>query len=254
MTNQSLGFSPVEDNITFLQDVYPGFASGAAKVPVMSGINGQEASLVPYLLGPDGTPVTEIPQLLTSFLPGIRDVNVNLPNAILRKNTVYNLVDTLMTNLVFQSDAAKLTLTIQDSGSPVSRYLYNASFPHTTPFPDAGAFHGAEILVVFGTHSPDSATAQQKALSQYIQTAWAEFAKNPTSGRGWPAYGSARNLGNLGSNGSPGDVTILAVQIDGICGLLGVMGVLGSLLPSANSTSSVARALEQTLRLEGMEL
>lgn len=129
VTDQSLGSPPIEDHVTFLQDVYPGFASGAANVPVMLGTDGQEAFVAPYLLGLDGTPVTEIAQLLTSFLLRIGDVIVNLLNAILRNNPVYNLVDALMTNLIFQSDAAKLTLTIQDSGRPVSRYPLQRLIP-----------------------------------------------------------------------------------------------------------------------------
>ncbi|KAF2164978.1 hypothetical protein M409DRAFT_67655 [Zasmidium cellare ATCC 36951] len=249
VTNQSLGFPPVEDRITYLEDVYPDFARGAANVPVMLGTNGQEASRIPFLLGLNGTPVIEIVQLLTSFLPVVGDVLTNILNAILRNNPVYNLVDALMTNLVFQCATAKLTQMIHDSGRPVWRYFYNASFPNTTPFPGAGAYHGAEIPEVFGTYSRENATAQQRALSQYMQSAWANFAKNPTSGPGWPAYGSAQNVANLGSNGSPGEVTIPPAQIDGICGLLGVLGGLNTALGSANASSPVAGALEQTLRL-----
>ncbi|KAK4494222.1 hypothetical protein PRZ48_014520 [Zasmidium cellare] len=248
--NQSLDFPPVEDRITYLEDVYPGFGSGAANVPVMLGTNGQEASIVPLLLGLDGTPSIEIIELLTSFLPVVGDVITNILNAILRNNPVYNLVDALITNLVFQCDTAKLTQTIYNSGRPVWRYFYNASFPNTMPFPDAGAYHGAEIPEVFGTYPRANATAQQKALSQYVQTAWASFAKDPTNGPGWPAYGSAQNVANLGSNGSPGEVTIPAAQIDGICGLIGVLGGLDAALASANASSLVAGALEQTLRLD----
>lgn len=41
VTNQSLGFPPVEDRVTYLEDGYPDFATGAANVPVMLGINEQ---------------------------------------------------------------------------------------------------------------------------------------------------------------------------------------------------------------------
>lgn len=251
VTNQSLGFPPVEDRITYLEDVYPNLGIESANVPVVIGTNGQEASVVPWLLGLNGTPAIEIIQLLTSFLPVVGDLLVSILNAILRNNPVYQLVDALITNLVFQCDAAKLTRTIHDSGRPVWRYYYNASIPNDTPFPGAGAFHGAEIPEVFGTYERANTTAQQMALSQYMQTAWASFAKDPASGPGWPAFVSEQNVANIGSNGCSGSVTIPASQIDGICGLLEVLGGLDSVLSSANASSPITAALEQTLRLEG---
>lgn len=254
VTNQSLGFPPVEDRVTFLQDVYPNFAGEAAKVPVLLGNNGQEASIVPHILGLDGAPVVEAVKLLTSLLPGVGGVLVQILQTILQNNPVDQSMDALITSIGFQCDAAKLTQTLHDGGRPVWRYYYNASFPNTEPFPGAGAFHGAEIPEVFGTYPRVNATAQQKALSQYMQKAWAEFAKNPAGGPGWPEYGDAQNVGNLGSNGSPGEITISAGEIDGICRLLSVVDGLTSLLTSANSSSEVTEALEKTLQMGGATL
>jgi carboxylesterase type B len=71
----------------------------------------------------------------------------------------------------------------------------------------AGAFHGSEIGLVFGSIEyqqtfysamikekisyPD--TAEQKSLTKTMMTAWASFAKDPENGLeklGWPVYDS----------------------------------------------------------------
>lgn len=75
-----------------------------------------------------------------------------------------------------------------------------------------------------------------------MRTAWANFAKDPSSGLGWPAFGSAQDVANIGSNGNVGSVTIPASQIDGICSLLGVLGGLDSVLSSANASSPIEGA------------
>jgi carboxylesterase type B len=77
----------------------------------------------------------------------------------------------------------------------------------TNQLSSAGAFHGSEIGMVFGSieHQqvffgemiqekisyPD--TMEQKALTKTMMTAWASFAKDPENGLdklGWPVYDS----------------------------------------------------------------
>jgi len=54
-------------------------------------------------------------------------------------------------------------------------------------------------------------TKQQIKLSTFMQKTWANFAKDPARGVGWPKLGSAKGkeLGVLGVNGSTG-VTVKA--------------------------------------------
>ncbi|KAL9016369.1 MAG: hypothetical protein Q9185_006288 [Variospora sp. 1 TL-2023] len=80
---------------------------------------------------------------------------------------------------------------------PVWRYRYYGEFPNLrlTIDPSSGAWHGSEIATVFGT-APLAGlpnTAAQESITRYIMSAWAAFAKNPSSALAsapfqWPLY------------------------------------------------------------------
>ena len=80
---------------------------------------------------------------------------------------------------------------------PVWRYRFFGDFPNTrlTQDPNSGAWHGSEISQVFGSSElaglPN--TQAETAISSYIMSAWADFAKNPTTALSaapfsWPRY------------------------------------------------------------------
>jgi hypothetical protein len=83
--------------------------------------------------------------------------------------------------------------------------------------------------MIFGTYgqgtteaSKRPSTAQQAALSEFMQGAWARFAKDPWSGPGWTPVGgspSGADLGNIGSSGSTGVTLIKPSEVDGRCGI-----------------------------------
>lgn len=75
--------------------------------------------------------------------------------------------------------------------------------------------------MVFGTYVPIAVTAQEEALSKYIQGAWADFAKNPTLGPGWNKLGTfnGTDLGDLGPIGTSGVTIIPQSQVDYRCSL-----------------------------------
>jgi len=113
----------------------------------------------------------------------------------------------ITTDLLFTCPTQNLAATIAAAGrQPVWRYRYNGVFPDVSTFANAGAYHTSEIPEVWGTYplatSFGKVTANQIALSKYMQGAWAGFAKNPTSGPGWPKLGSAAGV-ELGDLGSP---------------------------------------------------
>jgi carboxylesterase type B len=70
---------------------------------------------------------------------------------------------------------------------PIWRYLYFGDFPNLdlTSNPPSGAYHTAEIPVVFQT-VPDAVTVpstlSEIRISRYLSGVWAEFARNPSSG------------------------------------------------------------------------
>lgn len=74
--------------------------------------------------------------------------------------------------------------------------------------------------MVFGNY-PANFTAQQYALSQYMQGAWAAFAKNPTLGPGWNRVGTfdSFDVAVLGANGTSGATLVHASVADAKCEL-----------------------------------
>lgn len=67
---------------------------------------------------------------------------------------------------------------------PTYRYRYYADFPNLrlTLNPPSGAWHGSEIATIWGTAEEASGevdTTPELSISNYLQGAWASFAKNP---------------------------------------------------------------------------
>lgn len=97
------------------------------------------------------------------------------------------------------------------------RYFYNGTFPGTDPFPGLGAWHAAEINIVFGTYDKSKGTPFQAELSAKMQKVWADFAKDPTKGPGW---GKVNKVGVFGF-GSGDDKkalhTVDASELDSRC-------------------------------------
>lgn len=106
-----------------------------------------------------------------------------------------------MFSLLFPSQVSTLTFFF----AATWRYLYNASFPNTDFPPGSGAYHSSEIQFIFGNlKTPVSPpTPGEISLSKLMQTTWAEFAKNPDKGPGWPKVDNVGGnyLGHFGSDG-----------------------------------------------------
>jgi hypothetical protein len=100
---------------------------------------------------------------------------------------------------------------------------FNATFPNLETFPKAGVYHASEIRLIFGTmnHGRVASTPTEEALSEFMQGAWARFAKDPWGGPGWTGVGLSPlgfELGNIGS--SNGGVTLIkAKEVDSRCSI-----------------------------------
>jgi carboxylesterase 2 len=135
--------------------------------------------------------------------------------------------------MVFTCTTSTLSTYLALNGYATYRYRYDASFPTTSIFANAGAYHTSEIPEVFGTYPLSNqfgtATQQQIQLSGFMQNVWANFAKNADAGVGWPKIGSAlgNELGVLGASGSSGVTVRNTAVADYPCGLyLGLEGAL----------------------------
>lgn len=79
-------------------------------------------------------------------------------------------------------------------GVTVYRYRYFGDFDNLRLYPGSGAYHGAELNMVFGTAQDVSGLpnfAAEDATSAYLMKVWATFARDPKKGLsklGWPTY------------------------------------------------------------------
>ncbi|RDL39412.1 uncharacterized protein BP5553_03752 [Venustampulla echinocandica] len=81
------------------------------------------------------------------------------------------------------------------SGNPTWRYRYFGVFPNTAISSEAGAYHSAELPILFDTAPTIPAnTPEEVSIGQYMRGAWAAFAKDPAEGLtkyGWPSYNAS---------------------------------------------------------------
>jgi hypothetical protein len=133
-------------------------------------------------------------------------------------------------------------------------------FPDLSIRPDLRAFHLSEVPLVFGafydfynvsgTNDGVNSTApppttDELALSEYMQSAWVAFARDPAKGLldfGWPMYSASSNATTLVELGGLYNRTGASFAdgrlLDFTCGaqdvLLDVQGTLSALLNNAS--------------------
>ena len=109
---------------------------------------------------------------------------------------------------------------------PTWRYYFNATIPNLQPegYPTLGAFHGEELSLIWEFYPTENATTQEKELSVFLQTAWANFAKDPfRAGPGWKQLNatSGDGLACIGCNGGSGVNIISQNLVDARCSIYG---------------------------------
>ncbi|PVH69061.1 carboxylesterase [Cadophora sp. DSE1049] len=219
----SVGFGPVEDRATYTANTRSNFfAKTAADVPLLHGTNSNEGRVFAHLVGiSNGSPQ------VAEFLNGTFPKRPDIQKAILAfyptklANIPFEFISQIITDLIFTCTTSSLTTVSASNGYDTWRYYYEGVFPNLQVFKDAGAFHASEIPQVFGNYFTLGATTQQIGLSKYMQTAWANFAKDPQKGPGWPKLGSnfGLELASLGRNGGSGEVTIPLISVDAVCAI-----------------------------------
>ena len=216
----SLAFPPVDGDGTSTQDVRPNIMSGKfANVPTMFGSNLNEARVFLDAAGLKGGNASNTTLIAVFNSYGITSKTdregILALYASQHFTDPYDVADRIFTDMVFTCTTARLADYLAQAGRTTYRYLYTPSFPSTTLFVNSGAYHASEIPEVFRTYPLTgkfgAVTKQQIKLSTFMQKTWANFAKDPARGVGWPKLGSAKGkeLGVLGVNGSTG-VTVKA--------------------------------------------
>lgn len=215
----ALSFGPVVDGTTRAENVTEAIVSGtAADIPILIGSNANEGSAFAAAYGNLSTFLAvAFPSAPAAYL---EEVTAAYPRSIYP--TDLDIISQINTEVTFQCAAATIANLTTARGLPVYRYYYNGTFPNTQPFPGAGAFHSSEISEVFGTYNKTGATTQEITLSNYMKTAWANFAKNPEAQPqpSWPRIGStSKDLLTLQSSGRGGGPAVVQYNLDFRCQL-----------------------------------
>ncbi|KAL4917341.1 Alpha/Beta hydrolase protein [Aspergillus aurantiobrunneus] len=188
----SYSFTPVADNRTFFSDYVTSARSRRqARLPTLGGINEREFS---------------------ASLP-LDQPSVNETQVI---SDVYNMFSCPL----YEAIGLRLQQHI-----PTWRYVYHGNFTNLSPTPWLGAYHSAEIPMLFGTYNmtnlPPRPASNEIEVSKYLQGAWVAFAKDPHKGLynyGWPQFSfDESTLVNLGVGDRPGAVLSSAGEWDRHC-------------------------------------
>ncbi|KAI0251022.1 Alpha/Beta hydrolase protein [Lactifluus subvellereus] len=179
-------FTPRVDNVTMFDDPLQRIRTGQiARVPILLGSmedDGTVFALAPQnlsatiaLLGPSADALS--PTIVRGLYPGLSDPQV---------------IAAMWRDVPFRCPAKLWSDAFVSSGiKSVYRYTYGAVFADMQPFSNAGAWHGSELPILFGTFNRSTATAAEVELSHTLQMAFANFAKDPVNASpapNWPAY------------------------------------------------------------------
>ncbi|KAG5972867.1 hypothetical protein E4U55_000711 [Claviceps digitariae] len=188
---EKLPFSPVQDGgatwaYTPRMDRLESRAwkSSIARVPVMIGSNADDGVTFAYGQTDAGKYIQNTwpdAEAQTMALAMQRFYPVGTPEI---PNTLQQL-SLITTEVGMQCPARTLAADNHEAGIKTWRYYFNASFPNTQIFDNSGAWHSSEIGLIFGTYPREGATPSQAELSARMQTAWADFVKDPQQGPGW---------------------------------------------------------------------
>ena len=193
----AIGFQPVIDNVTLpahpeslrpLGDISP--------VPLMTGSNANEGRIfsLPYVNATSAVTYLKSTYGLTDQQAEALASLYPIPSPYISNG--YEQISQIQTDFTFTCPAGIQFNNTHAAHYPTWRYYYNTTFPNIQPLSiDLGAFHSSEIFSVFGTYPTAGATEQQKRLSEYMQTSWATFARNPAGGPGWSGWPQVEVLG-----------------------------------------------------------
>ncbi|KAJ4006367.1 hypothetical protein NW766_010451 [Fusarium irregulare] len=190
-----LGVSVIPDNITVFSNYTERFSKNSPKypvdIPLLIGTNTNEgAAVIPYNFTGYKT-ATEIPDTLKPIADGF---GINL-----------------------QCTTLKETRLRAQAGAATYQYLYDGNFTNISPLPWLGAYHTAELPLIFGTYGDEGPSPVfERRVSERMQDLYLKFASNPAHGleeAGWPVAESKLERSKLVKWATDGKVEqIVGVQ------------------------------------------
>lgn len=131
-----------------------------------------------------------------SRTPAIIGTTVDEGNVFLPYNRTFGPDLTIADQLTLGFFLCPTVQTTHDrfaTNTTTFRYLYGGNFTNIAPLFWQGAYHQADMPLVFGTHNiaRSNSTALEFAVSEAMQDYWLAFAEDPVNGlpkAGWEAY------------------------------------------------------------------
>jgi len=208
-------FAPVVDDVTVFSDPLERIRTGlTARVPFIIGNMQNDGSV--FAVG-----LTDLSAFLTATFDGL--VTADEVRPLYPGLNDSQIISEVIKDAVFLCPAELWSGAAVGAGvTNVFRYTYGAVFADLQLFPDAGAWHSSELPEIFGTFIPATATAAEVTLSHTMQTAVANFIRNPSTAPApnWPKYvpGSlTTTLAELAYNGNvDANDVVQAVESDSI--------------------------------------
>ncbi|KAJ3472798.1 hypothetical protein NLG97_g10710 [Lecanicillium saksenae] len=222
ISKHDIFFPPRDDHATWTSDVRPRIRSKEfADVPLFFGSNSDEGRLFVAALGLANASANV--DNLAFLIPDqqARTAMHAFYNPFIRDT--YHLLSTIITKLLFTCKTSSLSSYAKSHGYNVWRYYFSFQPESLVLFPDSGAYHASEVPFVFGSlplyEGVATATKTETALSHFMQTTWANFAKNPSSGPGWQQiHTTPKAIAELGGkHNSTGKYMISPIEIENDC-------------------------------------
>ncbi|KAJ7123382.1 Alpha/Beta hydrolase protein, partial [Mycena epipterygia] len=163
-----------------------------------------------------------------SHVPALIGTNQHELNALLRHfpggpfND--NSISDLQSNKSFLCFSAVATTQLREAnGLTTYRYRYDGNFTNISPPDFPGAYHAAELPIIFGTAGQyhGASTSYEDEVSMKLQDLWFAFVQDPEKGlqsAGWEPYAAGQAV-LLGGDDMP--LKEIDVQdLDGVCSTL----------------------------------
>ncbi|PHH72842.1 hypothetical protein CDD80_4215 [Ophiocordyceps camponoti-rufipedis] len=198
--------------------------SRIARVPILIGSNADDGTVFVYDDKHKRKLLSQVPSSSTSTLNRIQTAYGPPKRPAL--GPVNSQLAAIIGDFAFTCPAKITAEESAKAGIPSWRYVFDAAFANNQPFLDSGAWHSSEISLIFGTYNRTGATAYQEKLSCVMQKAWADFAKDPSRGPGWPSmphhvavFGAGVRPDDEGDSSTPGFEVGDGRDYDGKCWL-----------------------------------
>ncbi|KAF1850644.1 alpha/beta-hydrolase [Cucurbitaria berberidis CBS 394.84] len=126
-----------------------------------------------------------------------------------------------LTTAFFLCPTVQTTQDRYTANATTFRYIYSGNFSNISPLWWEGAYHAAELPLIFGTYGivRGEGTELQKELSEKMQDYWLAFAEDPVNGLpklGWESYKPSGNFVLFGKD-NQAVTTVPASKLEAPC-------------------------------------